>query len=173
MRKRLLISGLLLLIISGIAASIVFIPNPLGRQIIAAVKAQGYLPYTPDEAVTLAYNRCNTCHDIEKVLKYCSRCGPPFIVVAHTMKKHVELANIYGETVEQFSDTEIIVITEVWNALIGNWEADWRQQDLKKLLRKDRALIRFVETPVAQRPIEQALKHKTAPGSYKEVQFNK
>ncbi len=145
-------------------------PKSWEARILAEAKAQGYLSYTPEEATTLAYERCAACHGVEKILQYCSRCGPPFIVVAHTMKKYVELANLKNEAVKPFSDAELAAIIQVWNALVGNWEGDWRQQDIKKLLRNDQALIGLAELSLKDRPIELALREKTAPGSYKEVQ---
>ena len=158
------------LFIFAIVAAIgaVAIPNPLGAQILAEAKYRGYLSYTPDEAVTLAYSRCTTCHPAEKMLKYCSRCGPPFIVVAHSMKKYTELMILKGGNFKPFSDAEAIAITQVWNGLVGNWEPDWGSKDIHKLLQGDQALIRLAETPIEKRPIEMALKNKQAPGSHKE-----
>ncbi|MCP4041179.1 MAG: hypothetical protein GY731_04365, partial [Gammaproteobacteria bacterium] len=46
----------------------------------------------------------------------------------------------------------------------------WRKQDIRKLLQGDDALLRLAETSLEERPIEWALKDKTAPGSYKEIQ---
>lgn len=158
------------LILLAIVASIgmVAVPNPLGAQILAEAKYRGYLAYTTDEAVTLAYSRCTTCHPAEKMLKYCSRCGPPFVVVSQSMKKYTELMIEKGGNFKPFSDAEVIAITQVWNGLVGNWEPDWGSKDIKKLLQGDQALIRLAETPVEQRPIEMALKNKQAPGSHKE-----
>lgn len=152
------------------AIGILIIPNPLGTKILAEAKYKGYLSYTPEEAVSLAYSRCTTCHSSEKILRYCSRCGPPFIVVSHSMKKYVELSNQKSEQFKPFSDAELVAITQVWNALIGNWEPDWGKKNLDKLLQGDRALIRLAETPLEKRPIEQALKSKAAPGAHKEMQ---
>ena len=158
----------LFLIVIVVAIGAVAIPNPLGAQILAEAKYRGYLPYTPDEAVTLAYSRCTTCHHADKMLKYCSRCGPPFIVVSHSMKKYVELMNQKGGQFKPFSDAEAIAITQAWNGLVGNWEPDWASKDIKKLLQGDQALIRLAETPVKERPIEMALKNTHAPGAHKE-----
>ena len=160
-------AGLFLLAIGAVIGAVA-IPNPLGAQILAEAKYRGYLPYTTDEAVTLAYSRCTTCHPAEKMLKYCSRCGPPFIVVSHSMKKYTELMNLKGGKFKPFSDAEAIAITQVWNGLVGNWEPDWATKDIHKLLQGDQALIRLAETPLAERPIEMALKNKQAPGSHKE-----
>lgn len=158
------------LFVSAIVAAIgvVAIPNPLGAQILSEAKYRGYVPYTPDEAVALAYSRCTTCHPAEKMLKYCSRCGPPFIVVSHSMKKYTELMIQKGGAFKPFSDAEVIAITQVWNGLVGNWEPDWATKDINKLLQGDQALIRLAETPIEKRPIEMALKNKQAPGSHKE-----
>ena len=88
MNKWLLATALLLIVI---ATAVVVIPNPLGGKIVAEAKYRGYVAYTSDEAVTMAYTRCTTCHDAEKMLKYCARCGPPFIVVSQSMKKYVRM----------------------------------------------------------------------------------
>jgi hypothetical protein len=167
---RILTVGLVVLAIVAIAGIVVFVPNPVGQKIVSEAKAQGYLAYTPEEAIELAYERCSTCHSEQQILLYCSRCGPPFIVVAHFMKKYVEVMNQQGNgtTIEQFTGPELLAITQVWNGLIGNWESDWPRKDLKKLLGDDKALIGLLETPVAQRPIEFQLKDHSAPGSYKE-----
>ena len=167
MKKYKLVAGLFILVmVTAIGA--VAIPNPLGAQILAEAKSRGYLAYTPDEAITLAYSRCTTCHPAEKILKYCARCGPPFIVVSHSMKKYTELMIQRGEPFKPFSDAEVVAITQVWNGLVGNWEPDWGSKDIHKLLQGDQALIRLAETPIEKRPIEMALKNKHAPGSHKE-----
>ena len=168
MKKRFFLFGLFLAV--TVIAGVLLIPNPLGRSALAEAKSMGYLPYSPEEATALAYRRCTACHGAEKILQYCSRCGPPFVVVSHSMRKYIELSNLDSKKIKKFSDAELIAITQVWNALIGNWESDWRQKDIKRLLQNDYALIRFVETPLEDRPIEAALMNKTAPGSYKEIQ---
>lgn len=164
MKKIAWVVGLFIVVVLGV----VIIPNPLKTQILAEAKYRGYLPYTTDEAITLAYSRCTTCHPAEKMLKYCSRCGPPFIVVSQSMKKYTELMNEKGGNFKPFSDAETVAITQVWNGLVGNWEPDWGTKDIKKLLQGDQALTRLAETPVEQRPIEMALKNKQAPGAHKE-----
>ena len=169
MKKIVWAIGLLLLVIVA-AIGILVIPNPLGAQALAEAKYRGYLPYTPDEAVSLAYSRCTTCHTPEKILRYCSRCGPPFIVVSHSMRKYMELANQNTQQFKPFSDAELVAITQVWNSLIGNWEPDWGSKNLDKLLQGDQALIRLAKTPLEGRPIEKALKSKAAPGAHKEEQ---
>lgn len=151
-----------------LAIGLLTIPNPLGAKLLTEAKYRGYLAYTPEEAITLAYSRCSSCHNAEKMLRYCARCGPPFIVVVHSMKKYVELTNQKKETFRPFSDAEAVAIAQAWNALVGNWEAGWGEKNLKKLLQGDSELIRLVETPIEQRPIELALKNQRAPGAYKE-----
>ena len=169
MKKSLSISGLLLIVIASIAVLLLIIPNPLGEEFLNQARIRGYLPYTPEAATTLAYERCTTCHGEEKIVKYCPRCGPPFIVTVRFMRKYVELSNIQGTKIRQFSDAELAAITQVWNGLVGNWEGDWPRKDIKKLLGNDRALIRLFETPVEERSIEVVLQNKVAPGSYKEI----
>ena len=168
MKKILLIATLA--IVTAIA--VLLVPNPLGSKIIAEAKYQGYIPYTTDEAVTIAYSRCSTCHGPEKMLKYCARCGPPFIIVSHSMKKYVELTNQKGGNFRPFSDAELVAITQAWNGLVGNWEAGWGEKNIKKLLQGDAALIHLFETPLEGRPIESALKNKSAPGAHKEESKN-
>jgi len=168
MKKRYWLVGLFLAV-SALVATLL-IPNPIGQQILAGAKSKGYLSYSPEEATALAYSRCTTCHRAEKILQYCSRCGPPFVVVAHSMRKYIELSNLDSNKIKKFSDAELIAIVQVWNALVGNWESDWRQKDIVRLLQNDDALIRLAKTPVEDRPIEVALKNSTAPGSYKEIQ---
>ena len=168
MKKQLWIIGLPLFV-TALVIGILVVPNPLGDQVRAEAKYRGYIAYTPDEAVTLAYSRCVTCHAEEKMIKYCARCGPPFIIVSHSMKKYVELMNQDGKKFKPFSDAELVAITQVWNSLVGNWEPDWGLKDITKLLQGDRALIRLAKTPVEERPIEAALKGKSAPGAYKEI----
>jgi hypothetical protein len=156
MRKVWVITVALIVALMGATALILFVPNSLGKAIISEAKATGYIDYTPEEAIALAYERCSTCHTEQKMLRYCSRCGPPFIVVVHFMKKYTEITN-----------AEVVAIAQAWNALIGNWESDWPEKDLRKLLDKDKALIDLLATPAAQRPIEAALKGKHASGSYR------
>jgi hypothetical protein len=85
------------------------------------------------------------------------------------MRKYIELSNIQGNKIRQFSDAELVAITQVWNGLVGNWEGDWPRKDIRKLLGSDRALLDLFETPVEERPIEVVLQDKVAPGSYKEI----
>jgi hypothetical protein len=168
MNKRLWATALFLIVIAA-AVGVVVVPNPLGEKILDEARYRGYVAYTPDEAVTLAYTRCSSCHSIDKTLKFCATCGPPFIIVSHSMKKYIEVMNKNGADYKQFSDAELVAIVQVWNALVGNWEYDWRQKDIVKMLQGDVALIELAKTPLEQRPIEMVLKGKTAPGAYREI----
>jgi hypothetical protein len=85
------------------------------------------------------------------------------------MRKYVELSNSQGANIRQFSDAELVAITQVWNGLVGNWEGDWPRKDIRKLLDGDRALLELFETPVEERAIELVLQESVAPGSYKEL----
>ncbi len=164
----LIMMGLLLAAVLGLGG-LLLVPNSIGEEVLRNAKARGYLPYDPDEAVAMAYERCGGCHEDEKILKYCARCGPPFIVVANFMQKYIDVANSQGASIPPFTQAELIAIIQVWNGLVGNWEKDWRREDLKHLLRGNQVMIDLLETPVEQRPIESALKDRSAPGSYKEV----
>ena len=168
MKKNLTVFGVFFLTVACAAAMVVLIPNPLGGKVIKEAKAMGYVSYTTEEATELAYQRCSGCHTEEKILKYCTRCGPPFIVVTHNMRRYIDLSNAQdnGLNLKQFTDAEIVAITQVWNALIGNWESDWPTQDIRKLLDNDKALVRLLDTPIENRYIEAALEGKRAPGAY-------
>lgn len=137
------------------------------------LKSIGYLEFTPDEAVTLAYAKCGTCHSIDKITKYCFRCGPPFVVVVHNMKTFISLekGKPGKEGLPVITDAEGVAIAQVWNALMGNWEEGWRKEDLKRLMKGDDSLIELLDTPPSQRKIEQALYKKSIPGTHKEGSF--
>lgn len=143
------------------------------EKIVSSLKAKGCIEFTPDEAVTLAYSKCGTCHNIDKITKYCFRCGPPFIVVVHNMKKltALERQKPGREGLPDFTDAESVAIAQVWNALIGNWEEGWRKEDMEKLLKGDEALIKLLHTPQTSRKIELALYRKSIPGTHKEGTF--
>lgn len=141
--------------------------------IILSLKARGYLEYTPEEAVTLSYTKCSTCHSIDKITKYCFRCGPPFAVVVHNMKIFIdkEREKPGREALPAITDAESVAISQVWNALIGNWEEGWRKEDMKRLMKGDEPLIKLLDTPSSQRKIEMALYKKSVPGAHKEGTF--
>ncbi|OHC75621.1 MAG: hypothetical protein A3G18_00210 [Rhodospirillales bacterium RIFCSPLOWO2_12_FULL_58_28] len=163
MKKKFFLTGF---VIAAMAGLVVVVPNPMGDRVISQAKARGYLSYSAAEAMELAFKRCSACHPEEKILKYCSRCGPPFIVVTHFMKRYIDIARAQGVDIEQLRDAEVVAIAQAWNGIIGNWENDWPQKDIKKLLEGDRALITLLETPEKDRPIEAALKDKSVPGVY-------
>jgi len=168
MKRRVAITGFLL-IIAILAGVLLITPNPLGEEVLKQARIKGYIPYTPEAAISLAYERCTTCHEEEKIVKYCPRCGPPFIVAVRFMKKYIELSNIQCKKIRQFSDAELVAIIQVWNGLVGNWEGDWPRKDIRKLLGNDRALLDLFETPIEDRAIEVVLQDKVAPGSYTEI----
>lgn len=136
-----------------------------GKGTVRTLKAEGYLKYSVEEAVELAHKKCVQCHSIDKTTKYCMRCGPPFVVVVHNMRTLIAKEKEKYKGIEGIKDGEAVAIVQVWNALVGNWEDSWRKQDLLKLLDNDTALIKIMNTPVAERDIEVALKGKTAAGS--------
>src|SRR3989337_1536707 len=105
-----------------------------GKSAVRSLKAEGYLNYTVAEAVELAHKKCVQCHSIDKTAKYCMRCGPPFIVVVHNMKTFIAQQEDKLDGLEELKDGEAVAITQVWNALVGNWEDTWRKEDLKKIL---------------------------------------
>lgn len=161
--------SIVILIVLGLA----LVTGGLWKRALGMLKAAGYMPYTPEEAEELAYTRCNQCHPIDKVTKYCQRCGPPFVVVIHNMKKltSLERQKPGRGSLKGMTDAEAVAITQVWNALVGNWEDTWREKDLVKLLEGDKAQIRLLKTPKKERRIEVAFQGKRAPGSYEEAGF--
>ena len=50
-----------------------------------------------------------------------------------------------------------MAIVQVWNALIGNWESDFREQDILKLIGHYPLLAKLFKTPVEERKIEATL----------------
>ena len=83
------------------------------------------------------------------------------------MKNHIEIARKKGKDVKQLTDAEVVAIVQVWNAIIGNWDDDWRKKDIERMLDGDTALLALLATPVEDRPIESALRGNLAPGAYK------
>lgn len=128
------------------------------------IKERGFIPYTPDEARELAYSRCSQCHKTDKISRYCMRCGPPLIVIVHNMNTLTRLENERGhKAFKELSAAQSVAVAQFWNATVGNWEDTWREEDLIKLLEGDTALTELARTPVSSRPIEAALKGKSAP----------
>lgn len=159
---------IILLVVLAVVLAVVGV---FWRDAVDKLKSGGYMAYTPAEAELLAYSKCSQCHNTERIAKYCLRCGPPLIVVVHNMKSLIRLAREKGRHgLEGYTDSQAVAIAQVWNAQVGNWEYTWRKQDLVKLLEGDKALLKLLDTPLKQRPIEVALAGKSAPGAYKEVQ---
>lgn len=157
----------ILVVLSILIAVAIAIILTKKSEIKVHLQAQGYLEYSTDEAITLAYTKCSTCHNSGKITNYCFRCGPPFIVVVHNMRKllTIEKSKFGNALIPDITDAEAVAITEVWNALLGNWEDTWRKKDMIKMLENDSALINLLNTPLADRTLEQALSGKKAPGA--------
>jgi hypothetical protein len=173
MKKNILIILGLIICLVLTCIAIYFIPNSLGDGIRSRLKSEGVLPYTAAEATRLAFDRCTSCHNEEKILKYCSRCGPPFIVVIHYMKRHIELKRRTVENFPELTSAEAVAITEAWNGLVGNWEDGVRREDLIYLLSGSDELIALLDVPISMRKIESELAQETLPGAYSYEQMKK
>jgi len=156
-KKIFLLAGFVFLFIS--LAGVVWIPNPIGKQIISEAKANGYLEYSPKEAYEMAKTICTQCHSEERIKLYCPRCGPPFVAVVPHMLTFIENYRTTKPDLKFIGITEhqAVAIVQVWNALVGNWETDFRKQDILKLIGHYDLLAALYETPVDKRPIEAAL----------------
>lgn len=161
MKVKYLIVALLLLVATGLILLL------LQDRIVGNLKSAGYLEYTPDEAITLAYVKCRGCHNTAKITNYCFRCGPPFIVVVRNMRTLIALekGKPGKEWLKDLTDSEAVAIVQVWDALIGNWEEGWRKEDLVKMLQGDKALIDLLNISPSDRKIEAALYGKKVPGA--------
>jgi len=146
--------SLLVVIVAG-----VIIPNPVKGLILSEAKASGYVEYTPMEAYHLAKTICTQCHSVERIKLYCPRCGPPFVAVVPHMQTFIDNFRKSKPEMEFMNVTQpqAVAIVQVWNALVGNWEADFREQDILKLIGQYDMLADLYKTPVEQRPIEYAL----------------
>ncbi|MEE8482972.1 MAG: hypothetical protein V3S46_00105 [Nitrospinota bacterium] len=150
-------------IIIGIAGllglAVVKIPNPVGAYAIAEAKAAGYIEYSPRGAYDLAKFICTQCHTEERIKLYCARCGPPFITVIPHMQVFIHNYRQEKPELEFVGITEPqgVAIVQVWNALVGNWEGDFRSQDIHKLIGNYDLLWELYNTPIDERPIEAAL----------------
>ncbi|VAX21375.1 hypothetical protein MNBD_NITROSPINAE01-1498 [hydrothermal vent metagenome] len=157
---QILLTGLILL--AGLAIGTVTIPNPLGSYIISEAKASGYIEYTPIEAFDLAKDICTQCHTEDRIRMYCPRCGPPFVAVVPHMQTFVDN---YRKTkpklkVKGMTEPQAVAIVQVYNAIVGNWETDFREQDILKLIGGYELLSKLFLTPVEDRPIEYALSRR-------------
>ncbi|MGK7345166.1 MAG: hypothetical protein ACNS63_05095 [Candidatus Nitrospinota bacterium M3_3B_026] len=145
--------------VAGVAVALVEIPNPVSGYIIKEAKANGYMEYTPVEAYKLAKRICTQCHTEERIKLYCPRCGPPFVAVVPHMQTFIDN---YKRTkpnlkLQNITQHQAAAIAQVWNALVGNWEGDFREQDILKLIGHYDVLKELYKTPVEKRSIEYAL----------------
>tara|TARA_B100000315_G_scaffold259397_1_gene315288 strand:+ start:17671 stop:18351 length:681 start_codon:yes stop_codon:yes gene_type:complete len=157
--KKLLGFSTVILSLSIFAALIFLIPNSLESYIISEAKAKGYIEYKPMEAHDLANKICTQCHTLERIKQYCPRCGPPFVAVVPHMQTFIENYKVSRPEVKVINITEpqAVAIVQVWNALIGNWESDFREQDILKLIGHYPLLAKLFKTPVEERKIEATL----------------
>lgn len=135
------------------------VPNPVGKYIISEAKANGYIEYEPLEAHQLAKEICTQCHSLERIKLYCPRCGPPFVAVVPHMQTFIRNYQKVKPDLKYRNITQVqaVAIAQVWNAVVGNWETDFREQDIIKLIGNYDKLIELYMTPVEERKIEMAL----------------
>jgi len=155
-RKGFFIGAVVFVIIVIVA---VVAPNPLRSYVVNEAKASGYLQYTPAEAYDMAKFVCTQCHTVERIKLYCPRCGPPFVALVPHMQTFIDNFRQTKPNLELVNVTQpqAVAIVQVWNALVGNWEADFREQDIIKLIGQYDKLVELYLTPVGKRPIEVAL----------------
>jgi len=154
---------LIIIAVLGLTTVGVFaIPNPVGKFIVSQAKAQGYLEYSPAEAYDLARSTCTQCHSVERIKLYCPRCGPPFVAVVPHMQTFIDNYRKTKPKLRFHSITEpqAVAIVQVWNALVGNWESDFRKQDILKLIGQYDLLKALYATPIEKRKIEYALSRR-------------
>lgn len=146
-------------VIAAVTIVLIEVPNPLSNYIISEAKANGYLEYTPVEAYKMARKICTQCHSDERIKLYCPRCGPPFIAVVPHMQTFINNYKVTKPDLEFINITEpqAVAIVQVWNALVGNWESDFREQDILKLIGNYDKLVALYKVPPTKRPIESAL----------------
>ena len=158
MKKLILI---LLVILIFIPISVFFFTKGgYGQKIMGEIKARGIIAYNVSEAVEMATNKCSQCHAIDQIKKYCDRCGPPFIVVVHNMRKYAipQWRERNRDTqLSDITDSQAAAIVQVWNATIGNWEKGFKRDDIERLLEGDKPLIALLNTPFEKRKIESSL----------------
>lgn len=134
--------------------------DSIGELIKEEARAKGYLEYSPLQAKQLAETRCTQCHELERIAKYCMRCGPPFIVVITHMDR---LMRQYRDSSPQkklkgLTKPQQVAVVQVWNALVGNWEADFRKEDMVSMIgERNGHLLALLNTPVEERKIESGL----------------
>ncbi|MBF0293382.1 MAG: hypothetical protein HQK86_14630 [Nitrospinae bacterium] len=145
--------------ISAFTVVAVAMPNPAKDAVLGAMKANGYIDYTPQEAYKLARRICTQCHSDERIKLYCPRCGPPFVAVVPHMQGFILNYKVTKPDlmIENITEVQAVAIVQVWNALVGNWEMDFREKDMEKLVGRYPLLLALYRTPVEKRPVESAL----------------
>jgi len=135
------------------------VPNPVGSYIVSEAKANGFIEYDSLEAHAMAMKICTQCHTTERIKLYCPRCGPPFVAVIPHMQTFIQNYQKNKPDLEYINVTQYqaVAIVQVWNALVGNWESDFREQDMIKMIGNYDKLIKLYKTPVSERKIEMAL----------------
>ncbi|MBF0169562.1 MAG: hypothetical protein HQK87_00490 [Nitrospinae bacterium] len=158
-RKRKIIPITVALVFAVALGVVANVDNPLRAKALDWLKASGYVEYQPTEAYALAKKVCTQCHSEERIKMYCSRCGAPFVAVVPHMQSFVQNYRKTRPDLEfrGVTEAQAVVIAQVWNALVGNWESDFREEDMKKLIGDYPALFALYKTPVAERPIESVL----------------
>lgn len=159
--KKTKISLLIFLGIIVLPVLLMATPNSLGERIKEEARAQGYMEYTPMQAKKLAETRCTQCHEVDRIAKYCSRCGPPFIVVITHMKRLMKqfMEREPGKKITGLTKPQELAVVQAWNAMVGNWEADFRREDMVAMIGKNNEhLLALLDTPMEQRKIERGLK---------------
>jgi hypothetical protein len=152
-------STVLVVFVAAFMVVAVAMPNPARDRVLDIVKAKGYLDYTPIEAYKLARRICTQCHTDERIKMYCPRCGPPFVAVVPHMQIFIQNYKTSRPdlVLENISEVQAVAIVQVWNALVGNWEKDFRERDIERLIGRYPSLVALYKTPVDKRPIESAL----------------
>lgn len=133
--------------------------NPVSAYVERTAKAGGYMEYSPGEAYDLAHEICTQCHGVDRIKLYCPRCGPPFIAVVPHMQTFIENFRKAKPNLSfrNITESQAAAIVQVWNALVGNWEGDFREQDILKLIGHYEKLVELYKTPVRERSVEWAL----------------
>ena len=157
-KKTIIFISVFVVIVVGFTL-VIAVPNSVGKKITDEIKARGYMEYSPNDAKALAMEKCTQCHDTERILKYCHRCGPPFIAVVPHMRKFLEeyKAREPHKKFFDITDYQASAVVQTWNALVGNWEGDFRKDDLLKLIGNNKILIDLSNIPIEKRKIEYAL----------------
>ncbi len=148
-----------MILVALVFAGLINIDNPLRAMALDRLKASGTIGYEPMEAYALAKKVCTQCHTEERIKLYCPRCGPPFVAVVPHMQSFIQNYRLKRPDLEftALTEPQAVAIVQVWNALVGNWEKDFRAQDIKKMIGSYPLLYALYETPIDERPIERAL----------------